>query len=189
MHQQVLRIIPSSDHSGDDMCELLKNHIFSDVGDGKTMKGVNLDPQKVIAIVCDNASTNGVMIEKLKRWLERTAKPKETPHKIYAGYCFAHVLHRIATVMLVYVNSFLGDLRSAITSLNHSVQLQKYLDHSIKMYNSMVSEEKKIKFNKLSDDVATRWNSTYKMISQSIILIEQLDANTLQKIQIHNVSL
>jgi hypothetical protein len=57
------------------------------------MKGVNLDPRKVIAIVCDNASTNVVMIEKLNRWLERMAKPEETPHKIYAGYCFAHVLH------------------------------------------------------------------------------------------------
>jgi hypothetical protein len=87
------------------MCELLKNHIVSDVGDGKQL---NLDPRKVIAIVCDNASANRVMIEKLNRWLERMAKPKETPHKIYAVYCFAHVLHRIATVMLVYVNCFLG---------------------------------------------------------------------------------
>jgi hypothetical protein len=159
MHQQVLRIIPSSDHSGDDMCELLQHHIFSDVGDGKMMKGVNLNPQKVIAIICDNASANGVMIKKLYRWLERTAKPEESPHKINAGYCFAHMLHRIATVMLVYVNCFLGDLQSAIMSLNHSVQLQKYLDHSIKTYNSMASEDKKIKVNKLSHNVATRWNS------------------------------
>jgi hypothetical protein len=36
------------------MGELLKNHIFSDVGDGKMMKVVNLAPRKVIAIVCDN---------------------------------------------------------------------------------------------------------------------------------------
>jgi hypothetical protein len=125
----------------------------------------------------------------MNRWLKKTAKPEETPHKIYAGYCFAHVLHRIATVMLVYVNHFLGDLRSAITSLNHSVQLQKYLNHSIKTYNSMVSEDKKIKFNKLSHNVATHWNSKYKMISQSFILIERLDANTHQKIRIQNVSL
>jgi hypothetical protein len=182
MHQQVLRIILSSDHSGDNMCELLKNHIFSDVGDGKTMKSVNLDQRKVITIICDIASANRVMIEKLNRWLERIAEPEVTPHKIYAGFCFAHVLYRIATVMLVYMNCFLGDLRSAITSLNHSVQLQKYLDHSIKTYNSMASEDKKIKFNKLSHDVATCWNSMYKMISQSIFLIKRLDANTLQKI-------
>jgi hypothetical protein len=97
----------------------------------------------VIAIVCDNSSVNGVMIEKLNRWLERTAKPEETPHKIYAGYCFAHVLHQIAAVMLVCVNQCLGDLQSAITSLNHSVQLQTYLNHSIKTYNLMAPDDKK----------------------------------------------
>jgi hypothetical protein len=73
------------------MCELLQHHIFSDVSDGKTMKSVNLDPQMVIAIVCDNASMNGVMIDELNKFLERIAKPDKKNHKIFAVYCFAHV--------------------------------------------------------------------------------------------------
>jgi hypothetical protein len=60
--QRLARIIPTTSHSATDLCNILIQNIFSKQGCGPELPGVGLDPRKVMAVVCDNASTNTVIV-------------------------------------------------------------------------------------------------------------------------------
>jgi hypothetical protein len=100
----VLRIIPTVSHSSDEVFEDMKDHIFSKKGDENFLPGAGLDPKKVIAIVCDNASADTSLVTKINYWLSKLNKTNEPKHMIYLIFCFARSIHRVVLVLLEYVD-------------------------------------------------------------------------------------
>jgi hypothetical protein len=65
--QRLLHIIPATCNTAMDLSEIILQHIFSKEGYGSELPRVGLDPRKVIAIFCDNAAANTVMVANIDK--------------------------------------------------------------------------------------------------------------------------
>jgi hypothetical protein len=61
----------------------MKEPFFSKKGDGNFLPGAGLDPKKVIANLCDNASANTSLVAKINDWLSKFNETNEPKHMIY----------------------------------------------------------------------------------------------------------
>jgi hypothetical protein len=67
--QHLLRSIPTTCHSGSDLCALLVQNNFLKEVYGLYLLGVGLDSRIVMATVCDNASNKTVLVANMNKWL------------------------------------------------------------------------------------------------------------------------
>jgi hypothetical protein len=105
INQILLRIIQTTSHSADYFFDSLIQHIFSKDGFGPLSPGAGIYPEKIIEIVCDNASNNTALVGKLNKWIATQQDQSIIPHKIYLIYCFAQSIHRVVLILLAYVDS------------------------------------------------------------------------------------
>jgi hypothetical protein len=151
----LLRIIPTLSHSSDEVFEDMNDYIFSIKGDGNFLPGAGLDPKKVIAVVCDNASANTSLVSKINDWLSKFNETNEPKHMIYPIYCFAHSIHRVVLVLLEYVDLETTEIRTYVKSLHRSPKLSNQLTLKICERNKSFPQNDAVKIFKKQLDVKT----------------------------------
>ena len=150
----LLDLIPSVDHAGDKCSQMVL----------KTLESFGIPLDKVIAIVCDNASANTVMVQKLN--LSAIGQKQE----ILPVYCFAHSIHRVVLLMIRCLDPELECIRRAARLLAHSSVKYSYLKSQIEIHNANNPNDQ-IHIRTLPIDVKTRWNSTMRMIRHCVRLL------------------
>lgn len=116
---------------------------------------------KISAISFDNASSNGVAIEKIKM----SAKP-DFP-EIFHVRCLCHILQLVAQdgIRVVW-EEFISPIRKAVLFIvNGGAKKHEY---------KKIVEQSGKKFKKLILDVDTRWNSTYDLLVRAYMYKEEI---------------
>jgi hypothetical protein len=159
----LLDMVPSTVHTGDASAEMVNSVLFN--------FGVPLS--RVNAVVCDNASANKRMVEKLNTYLADDEIP------ISPVFCFAHSLHRVVLKMLCCLRSELQTLRRFVRSLHHSNQASEHLCKQVEDHDRNYPEES-IGITRIPMDVRTCWNSTYRMLQCALQMrkVLQLEERT-----------
>jgi hypothetical protein len=68
--QRLVCLIPCIGHSARDIGREIVNQVFTTEGMGPILPGANLDPRKVSALVCDNASVNTCIVDYLNNYIK-----------------------------------------------------------------------------------------------------------------------
>ncbi|KAH9670185.1 BED-type domain-containing protein [Citrus sinensis] len=120
------------------------------------------DPERVFTITVDNASSNELAInyvkKKLKNWSENgLVLDGDFLHM----RCCAHILNLI-------VNEGLKDLHVSISRIRNAVKYVKSSPARLKKFKICVEHERIEGAGLVVQDVSTRWNSTYLMLESAL---------------------
>jgi hypothetical protein len=118
-------------------------------------------------IVCDNASANEAAIKKLNEWKDRKY-PEDKNHQILPVYCFAHVVHRVVSIMLPLIRETTEPVRAFAKDIHTSSAKAEFLRNSIKQKNETLDSSLQLSIYTIPSDVRTRWNSTHQMIAATL---------------------
>jgi hypothetical protein len=102
---QHLCLIPCIGHGANNIAQEIVWHVFTPEGMGLISPGANLDPRKISAFVCDDASVNTCIINYLNDFIKTRFKDEVcSDREILPVYCMAQVIHRVVVVMLNFAH-------------------------------------------------------------------------------------
>ncbi|KAL5710386.1 Ulp1 peptidase [Ranunculus cassubicifolius] len=119
----------------------------------------NVD-KKVNTITLDNASTNDAMVRKVRDMLNRD-------NSLVLGGRFMHV-RCTAHVLNLIVRDGLSVIAQALYDIRESCKFVKASPQRKLKWKSAVDQVRVETTKKICLDVATRWNSTYKMLKRAL---------------------
>ncbi|KAL5715380.1 hypothetical protein ACHQM5_017208 [Ranunculus cassubicifolius] len=150
LHKRVLNFCVIANHKGNSIGMLLEQCLLE--------WGV----EKVLTITADNATTNTVAIDylraKMRHW---------TNSKMLFGGKYIHV-RCCAHVCNLIVVAGLSKLEQSIAAIRNAVKYVRSSPQRLESFKSCVAKEKIDCKGLVVLDVATRWNSTYLMLSAAL---------------------
>ena len=140
MHNIILDFVNISEmtHTGANLVKMLE----------QVINDLLLNDDRIIGVVCDNASNNGTLFGNLQKY------------QLAQVRCFGHILNLVVQDALCSINDSIITLWEIIWKIKNSVQRQAQLTTAYK--SSGISILKPLL------DVSTRWNSTYMMLEYVI---------------------
>jgi hypothetical protein len=167
-HTVVLDIVPAHSHKANDMITVLLR-VLTDYG---------LALQDVICIVCDNASANTSMVDKLNAQLAES----QSTHRIYISYCVNHSVHRAIVMVTAAAHHVLQPVRRMVFTIHYSGEMCRDLAARVMQADRLCPEydaegkPKKSRPLRVICDVPTRWNSLSDMLERLVLLRPEITA-------------
>ena len=137
----------------------------------RVLTDYGLTPQDVICIVCDNASANTSMVEKLNRQLE----DEQSTHRIYVSYCVNHSVHRAIIMVLAAAHHVLQPVRRMVFAIHYSGEMSRDLAARVSHADDIAQHDVR-RANRVICDVPTRWNSMCDMLVRLVLLRPEITA-------------
>jgi hypothetical protein len=123
---------------------------------------------KLFSITVDNASVNDSMVVELKgNLLGKLAMPCKG--ELFHFRCAAHILNLI-------VQDGLSTISGAISRIRESVKYIKASEACEQKFEEIIAQVGIVEEKRPSLDVSTRWNSTYLMLSSSLLFRRAFDS-------------
>nr|XP_015630638.1 zinc finger BED domain-containing protein RICESLEEPER 2-like [Oryza sativa Japonica Group]ABF96699.1 AC transposase, putative, expressed [Oryza sativa Japonica Group]ABF96700.1 AC transposase, putative, expressed [Oryza sativa Japonica Group]BAG95271.1 unnamed protein product [Oryza sativa Japonica Group] len=123
---------------------------------------------KLFSITVDNASTNDSMVVELKgNLLGKLAMPCKG--ELFHFWCAAHIFNPI-------VQDGLSTISAAISRIRESVKYVRASEAREQKFEEIIAQVGIVEEKRPSLDVSTRWNSTYLMLSSSLLFRRAFDS-------------
>ncbi|KAI5424397.1 hypothetical protein KIW84_030547 [Lathyrus oleraceus] len=148
LQKNILNFTQVTDYTGEIMAKTVK----------KCLNGWELN--RVLSVTVDNASSNDVGIQHLKRWLHSQNDIVLNGEYLHTRCC-DHILNLIVKDGMKEVDDSIVRIRAAVRYVRHTPsrfqRLKKCIDHETIGYKGYVGR-----------DCETRWNSTYLMLKGAL---------------------
>ncbi|KAL2903417.1 Zinc finger BED domain-containing protein RICESLEEPER 2 [Bienertia sinuspersici] len=150
LHKKILNFCQINGHSGDVIGEVVEKCLLD--------WGIT----RVLTITVDNASSNDVRVEYLRKRLQRWKDGTILDGKFVHMRCAAHILNLTVRDSLEECNDSISRVRNAVRYVIASpTRMQKF--------SNCAKQEQIESKHHLCLDVETRWNSTYLMLEYALI--------------------
>ena len=159
-HTVVLDCVPAESHKAVDMQAVLLR-VLTDFG---------LKLEDVICVVCDNASANGLLVQRLNRELEAAS----STHCIHVSYCMNHLIHWAVVTFMATAHRIIMPFRRAARAIHNSPELSRLLAESVRQEDEF-RQRARPRPSAIIYDVPTRWNSTADMLDRLLLLCHEID--------------
>jgi hypothetical protein len=149
LQKKILSFVQVEGHTGEIMAKTVKNCLN------------DWELSRVLSVTVDNATSNDVGIQHLKRWLMSQNGLVLNGEYLHTRCC-AHILNLIVKDGLAEVDNSILRVRAAVRYVRRTPsrfgRFKKCIDHETIGYKGYVG-----------NDCETRWNSTYKMLKAALI--------------------
>ncbi|KAM6545744.1 hypothetical protein CsatB_026480 [Cannabis sativa] len=149
LQKRIISFVQVPNHKGDTIAVELVN-CFKDWG------GL-----KLFSVTVDNASSNDVAIDKLRKKYEKKKDVMVLNGKMLHMRCVCHIINLI-------VGDGLKDVHTSISSIRNAVRYVRSSPARLQKFKEYVAEENIESKSLLCLDVQTRWNSTYLMLEAAL---------------------
>ena len=149
LQKRIIGFFQIPNHKGDTVAQELVN-CFNEWG-----------ITKVLTVTMDNASSNDLAIEKLKKKLKEKKGTLLLDGDMLHMRCVCHITNLI-------VGDGLKEISSSISSIRNAVRYVRSSPARFKRFKECVAEERIQSKALLCMDVPTRWNSTYMMLESAL---------------------
>lgn len=156
LHKKILNFCPISGHSGEA------------IGKGVEKCLLEWGITRVMTITVDNASSNDVGIQYIRRRLQRWKDGAVLDGKFVHMRCAAHILN-------LTVREGLKENDESIKRIRNGVRFVRSSPARLQKFKNCVNQEQIESKRHLCLDVETRWNSTYMMLEYASIYRKAFD--------------
>ncbi|XP_056683460.1 zinc finger BED domain-containing protein RICESLEEPER 2-like [Spinacia oleracea] len=156
LHKKILNFCPISGHSGEAIGKAVEKCLLE--------WGIT----KVLTITVDNASSNDVGVQYLRKRLQRWKDGTVLDGKYVHMRCAAHLLN-------LTVKDGLKDCEDSIKKIRGAVKFVRSSPARLQKFKNCVNQEQIESKRQLCLDVETRWNSTYLMLDYAMVFRKAFD--------------